>query len=143
MNRHFRRNGVTVALWANACLLGAVLITLLARGNGSMMPAAFAQPQGPIAGGAGIFVMPGQMAEHTWGCFLLDVDHQTLVAYEYSPGAKKINFAAARSYRYDVQLKDWGTYPPPSQIQAQVEKEAMGGRRGPAATNPNAPEDPK
>ena len=132
MNRPSRRNTVTVALWANACLLGGVIICLLARGGGSLTPAAYGAPQAPIAGGGGIFVMPGQMAEHTWGCFLLDIDHQTLVAYEYSPGTKKMNFAAARSYRYDVQLTNWGTAPSPAEIQSLVEKQAQGGRRAPA-----------
>src|SRR4051812_8443970 len=86
---------VFYALCANAVLLLAILIVLLTRGGASPFPdslafaaaapgAAAAQP---IAGGpGGIYIMPGQMQKERWGCFVVDVNRETLIAYEYFPG---------------------------------------------------------
>ena len=82
---------------------------MLTRGGyPSFLSAAFAQPQqqAPIAGGAGVFVMPGQLANNMWGAYLLDVDAGTLVVYQYEPGNRQLHFVAARSYKYDRQLHD-------------------------------------
>ena len=127
-----------LVLWANAALLAAILITLLSRSNGpSFLSAAFAQgqPQPPIAGGAGIFVMPAQMKSNVWGCFVLDVDNQTLCAYEYWGGDRLLRLAASRELRYDRRLKQFNTDPPPKEIKARVEAQDA----AKPAENPNAP----
>src|SRR5687767_1883570 len=90
---------LVIALYANAALLAAILLTLLNRASTpSFLPAAFAQQQGQpaIAGGAGLFVMPAQMKTNVWGCFVLDVDSQTLSAYEYWGGDRLLRLAASR-----------------------------------------------
>ncbi len=61
------------------------------RANGSS--AVYAQNQPPIAGGAGVFVMPAQIGPGQWGCYLLDVDAGTLCAYQYMPGSRRFNSA--------------------------------------------------
>ena len=124
------RNPIALALWANAILLGGILIAMLARGNmPSMLPAAFGENQGPIAGGAGVFIMPAQLADRQWGCYLLDVDAKTLVAYQYMPGERKLQFVAARTYEYDRKLHDMSTAPPTEEIRKLVEKEKQGFRK--------------
>jgi len=118
-----RNKSLVIALWANAALLAVIALTLLNRDRGpSLLPAAFAQNQPPIAGGAGVFVMPGQFRENVWGCYLLDVDNKTLCAYQYFPGDKMLRLAAARSYQNDVKLKEFNTDPSPRDIKNRVEK---------------------
>src|SRR4051812_17505185 len=94
------RKHLVVALYLNATLLAAIVVLLLTRSTGAGLPTvvlgstAMAQAtppqQAPIAGGAGVFVMPAQFAEKAWGCYLLDVDQQTICAYQYYPGEKQL-----------------------------------------------------
>ena len=132
---------LVIALYANAALLAAILLTLLNRSSTpSFLPAAFAQQQGQpaIAGGAGLFVMPAQMKTNVWGCFVLDVDSQTLAAYEYWGGDRLLRLAASRELRYDRRLKQFNTDPPPREIKARVE--AQDANR--PQENPNNPAPP-
>ena len=134
-----KNKSLLLALWANAVLLAGILILLLSRSNTpSFLPAAFAQgqPQPPIAGGAGIFVMPAQMKSNVWGCFVLDVDNQTLCAYEYWGGDRWLRLAASRDLRFDRKLKQFNTDPPPKEIKARVEAQDA----GKPADNANAPD---
>jgi len=134
---------LVVALWANAALLAVIALLLVNRSSvPSFLPAAYAQNQPPIAGGAGVFVMPGQFRENVWGCYLLDVDSKTLCAYQYFPGEKKLRLAAARSYRSDVKLENFNTDPSPNEIKALVDRQQAGGAgaapaAGDAAVAPN------
>jgi hypothetical protein len=141
MKRPRRRNPVVLALWANAILLGGVLVVLLTRGNyPSMLSPAFGQNQAPIAGGAGVFVMPCQLGDKQWGAYLLDVDAGTLVVYQYEPGVRKLSFVAARTYKYDRRLHDMSTSPPTDDIRRLVEREQQGSRRAEEAPPAVAPE---
>ena len=138
------RNSIAVALWANAILIGGILIAMLSRGNGpSLIPAAFGQNQGAIAGGAGVFVMPCQLADKQWGCYLLDVDAKTLIAYQYEPGVRQLRFVASRYYEYDRQLRDMSTSPPTEEIRKLVEKQKQGFRNRDENVPPVNPEPPK
>ena len=138
------RNSIALALWANAILVGGILIAMLSRGNvPSLMPTAFGQNQGAIAGGAGVFVMPCQLADKQWGCYLLDVDARTLIAYQYTPGDRKLQFVAARSYDADRKLHDMSTWPPTEEIRKLVEKEKQGFRNREENVPPVNPEVPK
>lgn len=120
---------LTAALWANAVLLAVVVVALFNRGGSpSFLPAAYAQNQQPIAGGAGVFIMPGQIQEHIWGCYMLDVDSKTLSVYQYEPGIHKLRLAAARSYRYDTKLEQFNTEAPtPREVKVLVEKQQGAG----------------
>ena len=137
MRRFRRRNSVAAALWANALVLGAILVILLTRSNSlSMMPQAFGAdeqsriplaPQ-PIAGGGGIFLMPAQFAVNQWGCYIMDIDRQTLCAYQYMPPEHNLRLVAARNFTYDRQLKNFntGSNPgemSPGEVRKIVEKE--------------------
>jgi hypothetical protein len=124
---------LVMALWANAGLLAVIVIVLLNRGNApSFLSAAYAQNQPPIAGGAGVFVMPAQMQSNVWGCYLLDVDSKTLCAYQFYPGEKKLRLTAARSYRYDTKLENYNTELPPKEIKAMFDRQAAGQQAAPA-----------
>ena len=87
MKRSRSRNPLLIALYLNAALLGAVLIALITRDGGvTLLAPVMGQAQAPatpaIAGGAGLFVVPAQFSTNTWGCYLMDVDSQSLVAYQ-------------------------------------------------------------
>jgi hypothetical protein len=124
---------LVMALWANAGLLAVIVVVLLNRGNmPSFLSAAYAQNQPPIAGGAGVFVMPAQMQSNVWGCYLLDVDSKTLCAYQFYPGEKKLRLTAARSYRYDTKLENYNTELPPKEIKAMFDRQAAGQPAAPA-----------
>jgi hypothetical protein len=122
-----RPNSIALALWANAALLAVILVVLFTRSNvPSFLPAAYAQNQPPIAGGAGVFVMPAQMQQNVWGAFLLDVDAKTLCAYQFYPGEKKLRLVAARSYKWDTKLEAFNVDMPPKEVKAWVEKQQQG-----------------
>jgi hypothetical protein len=119
------RNPIATALWANAALLAVIALVLLNRTGGtpSFLPAAYGQNQAPIAGGAGIFVMPAQMQTNVWGAYLLDVDNKTLCAYQFYPGEKKLRLTAARSYKYDTKLENFNTDIPPREVKALLDRQ--------------------
>src|SRR5438046_10248543 len=104
MRRARRHNPVAVALWANAILLGTILVALITRANSpGLVPMAFGAEEAakmplapqPIAGGGGLFLMPAQFAVNQWGCYIMDVDRQTLCAYMYLPPDHNLRLVAA------------------------------------------------
>jgi hypothetical protein len=144
MRRIRRNSAVASALYVNAALLVVIVIVLLWRGNTpSFVPMAMAQNQAPIAGGAGVFIMPAQFSTNTWGCYLLDVDSQTLCAYQYYPGDKLLRLVAARNFRSDRRLNNYNTTPSPQEVTELVKKELRGSRGADgASTAPASPEAP-
>ena len=133
-------NPLVIALFTNAALLLAILLALLFRPpTPSLLPSAFAQFQPPIAGGGGVFVMPAQFHNQSWGCYLLDVDAQTLCTYEYNAGNRQLTLTSARNFRYDRLLKNFATYPPTWEVQQMVQQEQQNQRdreSKPPTTNP-------
>lgn len=112
-----------------------IAVALLTRGREvNLISPAMGQFQQPIAGGAGVFIMPGQFSRDTYGCYLMDVDAQTLCVYQWDPASRKIKLLAARSFRYDRHLTDYNTEnPSPAEIRELLEKESA---NPPAATQP-------
>ena len=125
------------ALWANAAAIGLLAGGVLLRGTDanqaptlpSLLPAAWAssQPQ-QIAGGGGLYLMPGQLSSNSWGVYVMDVDRQSLMVYHFDPGAKRLNFIAARELTHDRQLGNYNTFPDPAEIKSIAEKERQTGR---------------
>ncbi len=130
---------VVKALYVNAALVAVLIVVLLVRSSDSrwpsLLPAAMAQNQGNIAGGAGIYIMPGQFSTNAWGCYLLDVDLQTLCLYQYMPGDRNLRLISARNFQYDRRLKMYNTDPDPEVIRELIEKQAS----PPRQMNPDAP----
>lgn len=119
-------NRLVVVLWVNAALLAAVVVALFSRPSmPQLLPVANAQVQQPIAGGAGLFLMPGQFSQNTWGCYVMDVDSQTLCAYQFFPGEKQLRLIAARNFRYDRRLANYNTTPAPMDVKDLLDKEAQ------------------
>ena len=128
MKKPRRLTHTAIALYINAALLLAILLAMASRGNGipEILPVAAAQTQLPIAGGAGFFIMPAQFSQNVWGCYLLDVDSQTLCAYQYLEGRKQLRLVAARNFQYDRRLSNFNTgSPSPLEVRALVEKEQL------------------
>jgi len=126
MNSSTFTKPIVYALYLNAAILLAILLTLLGRGRASVdTAAAQAFPdQPPIAGGNGIFVMPCQLHPEVWGCYLLDTQRQTLAVYEYRAGQQALVLSAARDFRSDLDLKNYNTFPAWYDIQKAVEEAA-------------------
>jgi hypothetical protein len=139
MRRPRRTQPLIVALYLNAALLAGILVALLCGARTpSFLSAAFAAgpaPQ-PIAGGSGIYLMPAQFSQNQWGCYVMDVDAQTLCAYQWM-GDKKLRLVAARGFRHDRQLHDFNTdNPTPEEVEKLVELEKSGRRDNPEAKKP-------
>ena len=142
---------MSLALGANAAALALIGVALLARPDGpSFLPSAVAQNQLPMAGGAGVFIVPAQFSSlpsGRFGCYLIDVDAQTLSAYEMSTATaaapSQLRLIAARSFRHDRRLGNYNTFPPPGEIEALNEKAQVQIRAAqPADRAPANPEDP-
>ena len=117
MRRARRNRPLVIGLYLNAALMAAVLGALLTRsGPPSFLPAAYGAslaPQ-PIAGGANLYLMPAQFSVSTWGCYVLDIDAQTLCAYRYIPNnsAADLQLVAARKITYDRRLTNFNSSNP-------------------------------
>jgi hypothetical protein len=138
--RRPRSRAVAFALWANAALLAAILVVMVGRDNSiRLTPTAFGQAQ-PIGGG-GLFIMPAQMSQGVWGCYVMDIDNQTLCGYHMTGSPLELKLVTARNFRYDRQLGALNTSPPPSEVRAMLEKEKASDR----VTGRDAPkhEDPE
>jgi hypothetical protein len=117
---------LTTALFFNGAMLAGILLTLANRSNlPSVLPAAYGQVPGQanIAGGAGFYLMPAQMSGKQWGCYLMDVDGQTLTVYLYDDGAQQLKLAASRSFVHDRQLRAYNTDPLPREVEKLVQTE--------------------
>jgi hypothetical protein len=144
MRSHPGQNKIFIALCVNAVILGLILLALVSRGDSPIgVPAAFGQQQpaqpAAVGGGGGIFVAPAQLSSTTWGCYLMDVDHQTLCVYQYSPGEKMLRFTASRTFRYDRQLDDYNTLPSPSEMKDLAARQ----NEPPRGVTPPAPKSPE
>src|SRR3954471_20633254 len=115
MKRPRQNSAVARALYLNAALLGGILLVLVARnGAPSFTAPAFGAPMAqPIAGGGSIYLMPAQFSLNTFGCYLMDIDKQTLCAYQFKPGSTQLQFVAARQFTSDLRLKLFNTGPDP------------------------------
>ncbi len=133
-------SAVVYALWANAALLAAILAVLVGRDDSfKLTPAAFGQAQ-PLGGG-GLFVMPAQMSSNIWGCYVMDIDAQTLCGYAMTGSPPELKLVTARNFRFDRQLGALNTMPPPSEVRAMLEKEKASDRViGRDAPTPVSPE---
>ena len=107
-----RNQPLVIALYVNAALLLAVLVALLSRGGTTVLAAA-PSPQ-PIAGGANLYLMPAQFSANKWGCYVLDIDAQTLLAYYYTPknDGTDLQLVAARKITYDRRLTNFNSTTP-------------------------------
>ncbi len=141
MTRPRRHNPISYALYLNAAILFAILAVLLCRNNSPrFIPEALAQNQLPIGGGAGVFIVPAQFSVNTWGCYLMDVDAQTICAYQFYPGDKLLRLIAARNYKFDRLLGNFNTTPAPGEVADLVQKEQKPARGVPAtAPSPQTP----
>jgi hypothetical protein len=127
MSQSRPNHSLVVALWVNAALLLALLVAVISRSEAqfpSVLPAAYAQNQLPIGGGAGVFIVPAQFSVNTYGCYLMDIDAQTIVAYQFMPADRQLRLVAARHFRYDRRLHNYNTHrPTPNEVRALLEQE--------------------
>ena len=144
MRRSNRHNKISLALFANAIALALVALALFAKNESkfpAMIPAAYGQNgQAAIGGGAGVFVVPAQFGSNFYGCYIMDVDAQTIAAYQMFPGEHNFRLIAARTFRHDRKLNNYNTLPDPNEIKKLVEKEQAEVRGADAKRPPGSPE---
>ena len=124
-----RQKPLVVALYVNAALLLAITVALLARSSGAplLLPSAFAQDQAALGGGAGVFIVPAQFSETSYGCYIMDVDAQTVCAYQYF--GKQLKLVAARHFRWDRRLHQFNSEnPTPDDVRKMIEREEQDAR---------------
>ena len=119
-----------LVLYVNAALLAAIVVILLGRSSApGFLPAALGQNQLPIGGGAGVFIVPAQFSTNVYGCYIMDVDAQTICAYQFYPADKQLRLVAARSYRNDRKLTDFNTpSPTPDEVGQLLEQQQQNAR---------------
>jgi hypothetical protein len=121
MNSSNYSKPIVLALYINAAILLAILLTLVGRVRTPVATAsAQSVDQPPITGGNGIFVMPCQLHPEVWGCYVVDTQRQTLAVYEYRAGEQALVLSAARDIRSDLDLKNYNTFPAWYDIQQAV-----------------------
>ncbi|MEM8874094.1 MAG: hypothetical protein AAGD32_07520 [Planctomycetota bacterium] len=124
MPRGPRSNPTTIALWVNAVLLCGILVALLGRSIPGGNEAFAQQAMPPIAGGGGLFFMPGQIDSNLYGVYAMDVDRQTLMVYTFVRGEKTLRLTAARDISFDRDLRRYNTDPHPDDIAELLSREA-------------------
>ena len=97
-----------------AALAGALSLELVRQA-----PVAEAQIYTPNVGGDRLLAMPAQLSEGRHGLFLVDREAGIIAVYEYSNG-RELRLVAARNFTYDLQLDEYNTTPPPSEVQEIV-----------------------
>lgn len=134
MRRPRRQRPLLYALYLNAGLLVAILVALVRGGSPTLLPSAYGAPLSPqpIAGGANLYVMPAQFSPQTWGCYVLDIDAQTLCAYRYFPSATgdALRLVAARKIAYDHKLTNFNSDNPSWTVVKQWVEQASEQVRG-------------
>lgn len=130
-------------LWIIAILLAIIATAMIVRPDTSFLPTANASPS--MLGARGIFAFTGQLDEHSYGLFMMDVDSSNVWVYQYQPGARKLKLVAARSFLYDRYLEDFQNddVTKPDVVKAMLEKQRQAKARisggGVAATRVGTP----
>ena len=122
-------------------LAAMVLFACIFFRQAEITPAAFAQVPPTDMTPAPYVVVPGQLAQNAWGCYVLDTRTQALCIYQYSPGEKLLRLAAARNIVHDMGLKSFNTLPQPSEVAEMVQTERRL-QSGLPATAPSRPTEP-
>lgn len=122
--------------WVIAVSLAVIAMCMVLRIDGAGLPAALAQAPRQ-AGARGIFAFSGQLSEHSYGLYMVDVDAGTIWCYEYLHGPKKLRLAAARSWLFDRYLENQDCQgPSPAEVERMVEEQRRQKLRRRTGSNP-------
>ena len=118
-------------LYAVAAAVALLALAVAFRGGTpDLLPTASAQQPAAVAGGGGLYLMPGQLAANKWGLYLMDTDAGTLSVYWWDAAGDRLEFAAARDFTHDRQLRDHNTFPPPAEVAEILAQERADDRVG-------------
>ena len=99
---------MTTVLLAIVGVLLALLIVVEMSGTGAL-----AQQGGSTAGGATMAIITGEPSpSQDEPIFVVDSRNETVCIYEYNVGTRKFGLKAARSYKYDKELREYQNEPP-------------------------------
>ena len=108
-----RLTNMTTRLWQLLVLNSVLTGTVVAAAWAVKSP--FLEPE-PIGGTAGLFMVPGEIADGRWGCYLLDIDAATLVTYQLDAKSSRLELASSRIIAWDRRLKNFNTHPSPADV---------------------------
>lgn len=88
--------------------LNAALLLLNRSPNFTLDARAFGQaaPGTALLGARGLFMMPAQIGPNSFGCYLMDVDSQTISVYKVDGDRSRLKLIAARTFGSDRFLTD-------------------------------------
>ncbi len=107
------------------CVVIALAVASLGLIMGLVWPTSTAMAQATGAEGVAgrMFVVAGQLTAKTYGLYLVDLERESLLVYEYTPhaqGGKCLQLRAARTLRFDTQLESYNTSPDPAEVADMV-----------------------
>jgi len=109
--------GHTSRLWLFAAALAMVAAWLVVDVGFAVARAT----TDPAVGGK-VLAVAGRLTSDTNGLFLVDLDNETILVYQYSSDKNRLRFSAARTFAYDRRLEDYSTSPSPEQIRGMVDR---------------------
>ena len=112
-----RRNGAWV--WLAPALLAVIA-------GAAVLDVAFADTDGPLKQArenTRMLAVSGKLTADTHGMFLVDLDNQTIVVYQYVSGRRRLKMAAARTFAMDRRLKEYNTGPSLDEIQKMLARQ--------------------
>jgi hypothetical protein len=56
----------------------------------------------------------------------MDIDKQTLCAYQFFPGEKQLRFIASRRFSYDLRMTEFNTIPPVDDVKKMIDAQDAG-----------------
>ncbi|NQU76687.1 MAG: hypothetical protein HQ546_10280 [Planctomycetes bacterium] len=110
-----------VTQWCVVVALAMAAMGALVAAIGPL-PAASAQPTQTSGQPTAMFAVAGQITPKTYGLYLVDLQREAIVVYEYVPSDRRLELRAARTAVYDLQLESYNTQPPPGEIAEIVRK---------------------
>ena len=101
--------------WVVLVVLAAGAVALLVQA-GAGSPAGGSAPAGGASRQGGVFAVAGQIGAETYGLYLVNLEHGTIVLYEWVPQARTLRLLAARTYEYDSRLDEYNTEISPREV---------------------------
>ena len=118
---HARRQAhASPATWLVVALLSIIAACLLIEVGATVASAGPKPALTGVAAGDSVLVVAGQITPNNYGAYLVDQANRTICVYEWLPASRKLTLRAARTYRFDRQLDEYNTEPPPREIEQMV-----------------------
>ena len=118
-SRRENARSADTAKWLIVILLSVIATCLLIEvGFGTSAARADVMAEGADH----VIAVAGKVGSDSYGLYLLDLKNRTITVYQYVSGKRTLRLMAGRNISFDVQLDEYNTEPPPSEIQKLVQQ---------------------